>query len=193
MSNTTDANFISAKRVLRYLRGTYNLGLVFKSGGDVKDIRAYTDADWGGDHDKRRRMSGMLMTINSSPVLWGSKMQSVVATSTAEAEYISAAMGVKEALWVRKLLGDIMSTVLRMPIYCDNKSALTLMMQKMAGVTGRSKHIDIQFHFIRNSTYARILMVFVPSKQQQADSFTKALSGPAFGQAIDYMAKGPTV
>jgi hypothetical protein len=82
MSNPTDAHFISAKRVLRYLRGTYNLGLFFKSGGDVKDIRTYTDADWDGDHDKRRSMSGMLMTINSSPVLWGSKLQSVVATSS---------------------------------------------------------------------------------------------------------------
>jgi hypothetical protein len=123
----------------------------------------------------------------------GSKLQSVVATSTAEAECISAAMGVKEALWVRKLLGDIMSTVRRMPIYCDNNSALTLMMQKTAGVTGRSKHIDIQFHFIRNRyIHKDIDVVFVPTKQQKADSFTKALSGPAFGQAIDYMVKGPT-
>jgi hypothetical protein len=64
MSNPNDAHFISAKRVLRYLRGTYNLGLFFKSGGDVKDIRTYTDADWGGDHDKRRSISGMLLTIN---------------------------------------------------------------------------------------------------------------------------------
>ena len=77
-------------------------------------------------------------------------MQTVVETSTTEAEYISAATAVKEALWVRKLMGDVDGRVLRMPLYCDNQSALVLMKQRSAGAPGRSKRIDVQYHFIRD-------------------------------------------
>ena len=74
----------------------------------------------------------------------------MVATSTTEAEYISASTAVKEALWVRKLMGDVDGRVQRMPLYCDNQSALVLMKQRSAGAPGRSKHIDVQYHFIRD-------------------------------------------
>jgi hypothetical protein len=99
----------------------------------------YTDADFGGDVDKRRSTSGLIACLNGGAVLWVSKLQSVVATSTAEAEYIAGAYAAKEALWLRKILGDIYGEVYPVVMYCDNQSALHLMTQHTAGVSGRTK------------------------------------------------------
>ena len=125
---------------------------------------------------------------------WGSKLQTVVATSTLEAEYISAAMAVKEALWVRKLLSDFNDVVERMVVYCDNQSALCLMKQRSAGAPGRSKHIDIQYHFIRNRYLRQEIDVrFVPTDEQRADMLTKALAAPALRKAVaGYLMRSPS-
>jgi len=67
-------------------------------------IEGYVDANWAGDTDGLRCMTGFIFTLNGGPISWASKRQSTVATSTAEAEYVAAAMATKEALWLRKLL-----------------------------------------------------------------------------------------
>lgn len=157
-------------------------------------LKWYSDADLAGDLEHRKSTSGMLLTMHGCPVMWGAKLQPVVATSTSEAEYISAAMAVKETLWVRKLLGDIFDRIERMVVYCDNQSALHLMKQRTAGTPQRSKHIDIQFHFIRNR-YMRgeIDVEFVPTDEQKADMLTKALAGPALGRAVaEFLVKSPS-
>lgn len=215
VSQPTDVHFNALKRVLRYLRGTWDHGLLFRfqteeqeqgvktySEADFREfgverhqvLKLFSDADLAGDLSNRKSTSGMLVTMNGCPILWGSKLQQVVATSTMEAEYISAAMAVKEALWMRKLLGDFFGRVPRMLLYCDNQSALIHMKQRTAGAPGRSKHIDIQYHFIRNR-YLRqeIDLEFVPTDQQKADMLTKALAGPALGRATaGYLIKSPS-
>jgi len=94
----------SAKRVLRYLRGTTRLGVVY--GGD-EPLHGCVDADWAGDTDGRRSTTGLVFTLHGGPFSWASKRQSMVATSTAEDEYVAGAMATKEALWLRKLLSDL--------------------------------------------------------------------------------------
>jgi len=79
----------AAKGVLRYLRGTSRLGVIY---GGNEALKGYVDADWAGDIDGRRSTTGFIFMLNGGPISWASKRQSTVATSTAEAEYVAAAM-----------------------------------------------------------------------------------------------------
>jgi hypothetical protein len=207
MSQPTDQHLKAAKRVLRYFRGTYNQGILYPckiavrnqgvqtyTEADFREVgigrepalKLFSDADLGGDFDKRRSTSGMVVTLHGRAVLWSAKLQTVVATSTAEAEYISASMAVKDALWVRKLLSEIWGHVVPMPLLCDNQSALQMMTQHTSGCSGRTKHIDLKYHFIRDRYHrGEISVLFVSTSEQLADMFTKALPGTAFGKAVD--------
>jgi transposase InsO family protein len=193
MQQPTDMHFMAAKRVLRYLKGTCHFGLMFQCHVDAKakGVLTYVDADLGGDLDRRRSTSGVVITMNGCAVMWGSKLQSIVATSTAEAEYIAGAMAVKDALWVRKILGDLYGAVVCMKMCCDNQSAIHLMTQHTAGVSGRTKHVDLQYHFVRDR-YQRgdIDVTYVSTGEQLADMFTKPLPGPVFEKAIQRVMGG---
>lgn len=108
-----------------------------------------------------------------------------MATSTAEAEFIAAAMGVKEALWARKLLAELCGFAPVVPLRVDNQSAITVITQPTAGQNGKTKHIDVQFHFVRERCQRGELNVqFVPTESQLADMFTKQLGGPEFKQQV---------
>jgi hypothetical protein len=89
---------------LRYLKGTMHLGLRFSgpstSNQGVSSLNMFSDADFAANIDRRRSTTGAVMLMHDAAVLWISKLQSVVATSTTEAEFIAAAMATKEGLWV---------------------------------------------------------------------------------------------
>jgi len=102
----------AAKAMLRHLRGATRLGVAY---GADKPLQGYVDADWAGDVDARRSTTGFIFTPHGGPVSWRSKSQLTVATSTAEAEYVAAAMAPKEALWLRKLYRILASTAAPLP------------------------------------------------------------------------------
>lgn len=185
MSCPTDQHWEAAKHVLRYLKGTKHLGLCFAGGAPsnqgVCACEMYTIADFAADLDKRRSTTGAVMLMQGAAVLWISKLQSVVATSTTEAEFIAAAMGTKEGLWVRKLLGELHSHVEPLHLCVDNQAAVVLVSEHTAGQSGRTKHIDVQFQFVRDR-YQRgdVTIQYVPTGEQRADILTKQLGGPEF-------------
>jgi len=113
----------AAKGVLRYLCGRTLLGVAY---GISEPLQGYVDADWARDVDGRRSTTGFIFTVNSGPVAWASRRQSTVAASTAEAEYVAAAMATKEALWLRKLLGVLDVDGQAVPMGEDNQSCLAL-------------------------------------------------------------------
>jgi hypothetical protein len=126
----------------------------------------------------------MVIYLHGSPVMWLSKLQPVVATSTTEAEYIATAMVVKEGLWLRQLMGALRTSTKPVVLKCDNQSAITLIQQRTAGTQGRTKHVDTQFHFVRDRFMrGDITVQFVPSGAQRADIMTKPLAGACFQQA----------
>jgi hypothetical protein len=88
------------------------------------------------------------MMMQGAAVSWISKLQSIVATFTAEAEYVAVAMATKEGLWVRKMFGDICGKVSPLVLRVDNQPAIVLMREHTAGQSGRTKHVDNQFHFV---------------------------------------------
>lgn len=177
VSNPSAVHWRAAKRVLRYLAGTLDRGVVYQRGGP--GVEAYTDADYAGETDTRKSTSGTVVLMCGGAVVWRSKLQTVVAASTCEAEYIAAAAAAKELLWVRKLLGEMAGQVQRIRLYGDNQSSLVLMKQHTPGASGRTKHIDVAYNFVRHRVMqGDIEPVFVGTEEMKADILTKALSGP---------------
>jgi len=104
MSCPEENHMRAAKGILRFLRKTTRLGVVY-SGSEP--LQGFVDANWAGDIDGRRSTTGFVFTCNGGAIAWASKRQATVATSTAEAEYVAAAMANKEAQWLLKLLSAL--------------------------------------------------------------------------------------
>ncbi|KAE8966953.1 hypothetical protein PR001_g28243 [Phytophthora rubi] len=139
-------------------------------------LEAYSDADWAGNRDDRRSVSGMLLMLCGAPVVWRSTFQKTVALSSTEAEYMALSDCVKECVWIRRLLKDIgAEQVGATVIYEDNQGAMAL--AKNVGYQARTKHIDIRYHFIREKVVRNeVELEYVDTKNQLADFMTKGLS-----------------
>lgn len=180
-SNPNNSHFGAVNKIFRYLRGTAPLGLTFR--GDLKQLKGYTDADWGGDTGTRRSTSGYVYNIGSGAISWSSKRQPTVALSTCEAEYIGQTQAAKEAIWLKELLGQLNVNESEGPhvtvLYCDNLGAMAL--AKNPQFHARTKHIDIQHHFVREKVAeGQIALQHVSTDQQVADGLTKPLPKDKF-------------
>ena len=190
MSNPREPHWVAAKRVLRYLAGTTDLGLYYNC--DDSSLEAFSDADFAGSVDDRKSTSGLAVLMHGAAVMWRSKLQTVVATSTCEAEYIAAAAAAKEVLWLSKLLTELSGSFRKLVLSVDNQSALTLMQQHHAGVSGRTKHVDVNFHFLRFRVMNGDLGVqFVATDDQKADVLTKALAVAKLDTAVSALGLVP--
>ena len=138
----------AVKQTLRYLKGTMHYGLVYGRGGGAEEITGFTDSDMAGDMDNCKSTSGMAFYVNKCLVAWNSQKQITVALSSCEAEFMAATAAACHALWLRSLLAEIIGAEPKpVKMFVDNKSAIALM--KNPVFHGRSKHVDIRFHFIR--------------------------------------------
>ncbi|KAM1556843.1 hypothetical protein PS2_040150 [Malus domestica] len=179
MERPTEVHMQAVKRVLRYIKGTTDLGILYKEGG-TEEVIGYTDSDYAGDQDDRKSTSGYVFIISSGAVSWSSKKQPVVTLSTTEAEFIAAASGACQVIWLRRILKSL-NQEQNGPtlVYCDNVS--TIKLSRNPVMHGRSKHIDVRFHFLRDLVKGRDLeLVQCSTLEQIADIFTKPLKGDAF-------------
>ena len=173
-SAPTDGSWIGVKRVLRYLRGTKDLGLFFKNGArhSLPEMEVYSDADWAGDLKDRKSTSGMTISLNGVLIAWHSRKQQAVAMSSSEAEYIALSDCAKEVIWIRQLLGELgwhgkRATV----IHEDNIGAI-----KWGKSDKRTKHVDIRYHFVRDMVQrGAIELEYCSTNLMLADVMTKAL------------------
>jgi hypothetical protein len=146
----------------------------------VDSPMVYTDADYGNDKDSRKSISGM-MTHWYGPIAWHSRKQTIVTTSTCEAELVAAAAGCKQGLWLRKLLSEPLMRAIEVEQFCDNDATIALIKNETAGVSGRSKHIDVQFKFVRERCMRKEVVInYIPTNRNLADLFTKPLSADLF-------------
>jgi hypothetical protein len=170
-----------ALRTVSYLRYTRDFGLTV-GGGDDLQLRGFVDADWAGCLETRRSTTGYVFRINNTSVVWSSKRQPTVATSTVEAEYVAVSEAGREAMWLRCLLKELgISQSAATTLHCDNKGAIRLALNP--GTHQRSKHIDIKHHFIRELIDRNVVVLeYVQSAMQLADVFTKGLPKPRHTQ-----------
>ena len=171
----------AAKRVLRYLQGTKDFGILLGRRSD-KLLEGYCDANYGNCEETRRSTTGYAFIFNGNLISWQSKLQATVAVSTTEVEYMAASAATKEALYLRKVLNDIEFGSQCVTIYCDNQGAVNL--TKNALTVSRTKHVDIAHHFVRNRVNrGELSFKYIQTEQQLADFLTKPL-GQSKLQAI---------
>jgi hypothetical protein len=173
-------------RIIRYLKGCPGRGLLYRPHGNLK-VECYTDADWAGSLEDRKSTSGYCSFVGGNLVTWRSKKQSVVARSTAEAEFRAMAHGICEILWLKILLLELgLFQTKPMILYCDNKAALDIAHNPVQH--SRTKHIEIDRHFIKEKLEKReICMPFVRSSSQLADILTKGLGEKSFSSMCSKM------
>uniref|UniRef100_A0A2N9J544 Reverse transcriptase Ty1/copia-type domain-containing protein n=1 Tax=Fagus sylvatica TaxID=28930 RepID=A0A2N9J544_FAGSY len=178
MSAPTSTHLTAAKRILHYIRGTVHHGIEFTPG--PLTLSAYTDADWAGDPDDRRSTFGFLIYLGSNAITWSAKKQPTVSRSSTESEYRALAFASAELCWIRTLLKDLGIYIHDPPIlWCDNVSALAIASNPV--FHARTKHIEVDFHFVRKRVLRKDLVVkFVSTVDQLADIFTKSLSTHRF-------------
>ena len=171
----TKVHWTALKRVLRYLKGTTNHGILYQRQETTpeSELIGFADADWAGDVTDRRSTSGYVFCLSGGAISWRSKKQDCVALSTAEAEYVALSSAGQESVWLRKLtaeLGQVSSHPTT--IYEDNQSAIS--MCKNPQYHGRAKHIDIRHHYIREQVSNKEIQVeYCPTNNMAADIFTK--------------------
>uniref|UniRef100_A0A0K8T1E2 Reverse transcriptase Ty1/copia-type domain-containing protein n=2 Tax=Lygus hesperus TaxID=30085 RepID=A0A0K8T1E2_LYGHE len=175
-SSATEENWTSAKRILRYLRGSIDFGLHFPKDCDVV-LTAYADSDWAND-TSRKSTSGFLIQIFGAAVSWSSRKQSITALSSTEAEFVALASAVAETVWIIGLLREI-SIDPGIPIVFEDNQGCIKNIQKWE--QKRLKHVDIKYNFVRDFVNNNTIQVkYLSSELQIADIFTKSLCGVKF-------------
>ncbi|KAE8730652.1 putative galacturonosyltransferase 6 [Hibiscus syriacus] len=177
MANPGKEHWNTVKRILRYIKGTSNVALCY--GGSNLLINGYVDSDYAGDLDKSKSTTGYVFKVAGGAVSWVSKLQSVVATSTTEAEYVAATQASKEAIWLKMLLEELGHNQEYVSLFCDSQSALHL--ARNPAFHSRTKHIRVQYHFIREKVEeGTVDMQKIHTKDNIADFMTKAINADKF-------------
>ncbi|KAM2002375.1 hypothetical protein ACFX15_026084 [Malus domestica] len=144
----------------------------------------YVDSDYAGDLDGRKSTTGYVFTMAKGPVCWRSILQSSVALSTTEAEYMAVAEAIKEAIWIHGLIRDLGVDQKQVEVHCDSQSAIYL--AKYQVHHARTKHIDVRYHFIRGIVgEGEIILQKIPTKDNTADMLTKVVGVAKFVHCLN--------
>ena len=170
----------TVKRILRYVAGTLDYGLRFTKAPGTARFVGYCDSDLTGDIDTSKSTSGTLFFLGNCLVSWQSIKQKVVALSSCEAEYIATSTAATQALWLLRLLAELLGRHVEVvELKVDSKSALAL--AKNPVFHERSKHIRIKYHFIHSCLEdGSIKADHISTTDQLADILTKSLGRAKF-------------
>jgi histone deacetylase 1/2 len=172
LSEPTSAHWEAVKRILRFVKGSADIGLrIRKSSSSLLSV--FTDADWAGSTDDRRSTGGFAVFYGPTLISWSARKQPTVSRSSTEAEYKVLANSTAEVIWIQSLLRELNVPQPRAPVlWCDNLGATYLTANPM--FHARTKHIEVDFHFVSEKVAQGALDVrFVSSADQVADAFTK--------------------
>lgn len=171
----TKLHLEAVKRILRYVKRTTHFGMVHSEDRKNNVLNGYLDSDLAGQLDDRRSTSGMVFYLNDSVITWVSQKQRCVALSSCETEFMAAAAAACQAIWLRNVLNQVTAEIMGPVVLCiDNRSAIDL--AKNPIFHGRSKHIDVRYHFISECVErGEIILRHVNSNEQRADIMTKTL------------------
>lgn len=177
-----------AKRVVRYLKRTMSLGLVYGRRPNSQQPRdpppygliGYADSNFARDPEDHKSVMGYCFFLNGAVVSWSSKKQRTVSTSITEVEYITLGHAAREAVWIRRFVNKLEIKVTeKITLHGDNKMSIAL--TKNAESQRRTKHIDVQHHYIRELIEeGELTVTWIPGSEMLADGMTKALPTEIF-------------
>ena len=185
MHNPGKEHWQAVKWILRYIQKTLDVGLIFEKDDMVgQHVVGYCDSDYASDLDKRRSTTGYVFTLAKAPVSWKSTLQSTVALSTTEAEYMAITEAVKEAIWLQGLLDDLGVGQKQVTVFCDSQSAIHLAKNQV--YHARTKHIDVRYHFVREIIEeGGVLVQKIKIDDNPADMLTKVVTMIKFNHCLD--------
>jgi hypothetical protein len=175
MQNPRKPHLEAIRRILRYVKGTSDFGILYEKGVSCKVV-GFCDADYAGDISTRRSTTGYVFSLGSRAISWCSKRQPTVSLSTTKAEYRAAAMAAQECDWLMQLMSNLkQQRDYPVQLYCDNESAIRLTENPV--FHAQTKHIEVHHHFIQEKVLKGDITLFhVNTEEQTADIFTKGLS-----------------
>ncbi|KAG3098225.1 hypothetical protein PI124_g15424 [Phytophthora idaei] len=176
LNNPGVSHWNAAKRILRYVKGTLNYGLVANGlSSDALQLKAYVDSNYAKDIDTRRSVSRYVMQLGECAVTYSRKSQRTVALSSTGAEYMSLAHGTKEVVFLRELLSELGVDQKQTVVNVDNQSTIAVAINPIQH--SRMKHIDTRYHSVRERIATEEVGVeYVNTKDNVADLLTKAVS-----------------
>nr|GEX60201.1 hypothetical protein [Tanacetum cinerariifolium] len=162
----------AVKRIFRYLKGKPHLGLWYLKDSPF-DLVAYSDSDYAGASLEKKSTTGGCQFLGCRLIFWQCKKQTVVATLSTEAEYVAAASGCAQVLWIQNQLLDYGYNFMHTIICINNRSNICII--KNPVLHSKTKHIEIRHHFIRDCNEKKLIQVVkIPTENNFADLFTKA-------------------
>lgn len=179
-------HWAAAKRVLRYLKGTQDVGLSFRN--TEESLKGFVDADWANCPNDRRSYSGFVFILGGNPISWESRKQRTPALSSTEAEYMALTEAAKEALYLRRFLIEIgFNEMGYVKLMSDSQGAQKL--AKNAVFHNRTKHIDVRHHFVRNilKNEENFSIDHVSTENMAADFLTKGLPRPKHKRCLELL------
>ncbi|KEP46319.1 putative Gag-Pol-like polyprotein/retrotransposon [Rhizoctonia solani 123E] len=182
-ANPGRAHWDALLGILRYLHSTSTFGVSYSRAGSHA-LSIYSDADYGMCPDTYKSTTGWVVALCGGLVSWSSKLQSVIAQSTAEAEFIAMSMACREGYWVRSWLAELdgLPSDKRLPptpLFCDNQAAIAI--SRNPESHQMAKHIAIRYHYVRDQVaQGEYAVHHVPSRDQTADFLTKPTSKEVF-------------
>jgi hypothetical protein len=166
------------------LKGTAEHGILFSRQPGTNSVVGYVDADYAGEVDDRRSTTGYVFTLSGGPICWKSTLQSIVAMSTTEAEYMAVAEAAKEALWLKGLVKELGLNQGGVQMHCDSQSVIYLAKNQV--YHARTKHIDVRFHKIRELIVTGdIVLEKVHTSENAADMLMKPVTTAKFKHCLD--------
>lgn len=201
----TEQNWKSAKRILRYLKGTIDKSIVYKCSkngieligyekGRLLDannieILGFSDADYANDPVDRKSYGGFVYFLSEGPISWESRKQRTIAQSSCESEYMALAEASKEACFFKNFYSELFNNKeLKITLHCDNLGAIDL--AQNPGYHKRSKHIEVRYHFVREKLKDKKFdLKHVCTQKMIADVLTKPLPKPAHDSHLNAMLK----
>ena len=176
MEKPTKEHMAAVKNILRYVKGTVNLGCSFRKSDKPPSLLGYCDSDHAGDIDDRKSTTGVLFYFGQCPVSWISQKQRIVAQSSCEPEYVAAASAACHGVWLARLVEELLGCdEVKFKVKIDNQSAIQLC--KNPVFHDRSKHIYVRYRYVRSCVETgKTKVEHVRTEDQYADILIKSLA-----------------
>ena len=179
-ANPRNTHWAAVAKILEYLQLIKDIVLAFHANPDAPTVQAMSDADYANCLDTRRSISGTMVQVYGSPVIWSSKQQPVIATSSTESEYLTACSTIKEVIWTKRVCTQLgLQVEMPITIYMDNKKAIGIIDDPKT--KARTRHLEVPEFYVKEKIEEGLIKAtHRKGTKLNVDALTKALAAPQF-------------